>query len=398
MKTDVPPSQAEIPETKTASLDRIRIARSREDVNAIVPAWQRLYESARERNPFANPDVQLAWFDQAPSDIRPFVIQRWRDGQLDWIAPMHLAPVGPAGVFGRCLMPFAAHTHDWLIELAPVLSRIDPTEAVQEVVSVALDHQDEWTWTELTLAPAHGWLSSADDSRFPQMGKCRVMHKDVRTATVMELADTWEATRAGLKRNVRKSLTKAERKAVDTLGVLDFQFASESGDVEGFARRLVAMNLMRADSQTYVDHTTPFRTPANAELLVDTICRTVATKSADVIELRDREGRTVASQFTPYGDDTTFTSHSGFDPAHWDCSPMTLLTAKAVQRAIELGHDQLVLSPGPHVSKSRWSSTLEGYNTFLVVGGGRADRMRFLAYWVASSIRRFVQEGDLRRG
>ena len=97
--------------------------------------------------------------------------------------------------------------------------------------------------------------------------------------------------------------------------MLDFQFASESGDVDGFARRLVAMNLMRADSQTHVDHTTPFRTPANAELLVDTICRTVATKSADVIELRDREGRTVASQFTPYGNDTTFTSHSGFDPA-----------------------------------------------------------------------------------
>src|SRR6185503_5041544 len=143
----------------------------------------------------------------------------------------------------------------------------------------------------------------------------------------------------------------------------------ESTDAEAFARRLVALNVMRADSEAHVDHSTPFRDTRNADLLVDAVCRTVATETADVIELRDGAGRAVASLFSPYGSETTFVSHSGFDPAHWAYSPVTLLVAKSIQRAIELGHRQVVLSPGPHVSKSRWSTTLECHHTFLVVNG-----------------------------
>ncbi|OBI79779.1 GNAT family N-acetyltransferase [Mycobacterium sp. E740] len=380
-----------------AGRERVQIARDRKEIDEIVDAWRELHASSHERNPFANPEIQLSWLDHAGDRIRPFVIQGWRDGRLDWIAPMHIAPVGPAGVLGRCLMPFAAHTDTWLIELAPLLSRIDPAEAAQEVVNVALEHRQHWTWKELTLGPAHGWLSTTDDSRFPSMGASRVLHKDIHVATVMDLAQTWEATHAGLKRNVRKSLTKAERKAAETLGDIDFQVASEGGDVEDFARRLVKLNLMRADSAVHVDHTTPFRSERNVELFVEMVCRTTSSKTADVIELRDSRGRTIGSQLTLYGYNTTFISHSGFDPAHWHCSPMTLLIAQAARRAIELGHDQLALSPGPHVSKSRWSSKLEGYNTFLVVNGGRTERVRFLGYWVASRVQRFIREGRLRR-
>jgi CelD/BcsL family acetyltransferase involved in cellulose biosynthesis len=376
---------------------RIRIARSRSEVDAITDNWRELYAVARDRNPFANPDIQLAWLDHN-LESRLFVVQAWRDNRLDWIAPMHIAPIGPGGVFGRCLMPFAAHDDGWLIELAPMLTRIDPVETAQEVVNAALEHADEWTWTEVTLAPEQGWLATTDDSRFPNLGGCRVLHKEVRVATVWDLADTWEATLAALKRNVRKSLGRAERKAADTFGEVTFALASESSEAAGFARRLVELNLRRADSDGHIDHSTPFGSARNVELLVDTIVRTVASKTGDVIELRDGNGAAVASLYTPYGHDTTFISHSGFDPAHWACSPLTLVTAHAARRAIELGHNRVTLSPGPHVSKSRWSQQLECHHSFLVVNGGRRDRARFLGYWMGRSAERFRAEGRLRRG
>lgn len=381
------------------SAGRIQVIRDRAGVEALIPAWRRLHAAGADRNPFANPDFQVAWLAHQPHDLDLFVVCAiGQDGELDWLAPLHLAGVGPLGIGGRCLMSFSAHGEGWLVEVPPLPTRIEPTAAAQQLVNALLGLRPEWGWAELTLSSEHGWLATTDDSRFPRLGRRRILHKEVRASTYLDLGSDWERTRGALKRNLRNSLATAHRRADREYGGIRFVSASESAErTDAFVRRLVDLNLARAQAPGRAGHWTPFQEPRNVALFVDSATRVVDSKLGDVVELRAGDGRTLASTFTPFGAATTYLSLSGFEPDAWRISPTTLLAAEAARRAIDLGHDRLVFSPGPHVSKSRWSPELDYAQTFLIVGERRRDRLRFLGYWLTRAVTRFVDEGRLIR-
>jgi hypothetical protein len=70
---------------------------------------------------------------------------------------------------------------------------------------------------------------------------------------------------------------------------------------------------------------------------------------------------------------------------------VTHLQAELVRHAIERGDTAVNFSPGPNVSKLRWSEQLWVTHEFAVGGGSHALALRFAGFDMLSSVRLMLQ-------
>ena len=98
-------------------------------------------------------------------------------------------------------------------------------------------------------------------------------------------------------------------------------------------------------------------------------------------------GEHVASQLALHAPGTSYVHSSGFREDTWSLGPTTHLQAELVRHAIERGDAFVNFSPGPNVSKTRWSEELWVTHEFSFGAGPRSLASRFAAFQVLSSVR-----------
>jgi hypothetical protein len=356
-----------------------------------LAAWSALHLAQDgAANPFSSPEWVTAWYRHfVPRGARQLLWITDRD-RLVGVAPMYLQHLHLARLPVARRLTMVGSGRSTPIEIPPLLCATGRGRAVTRAIALhALTH--DVSWAELSLSRDHGWLLATVLSG-PDEPPIFQRHQQLRACVVLPLADTWEQTRSGLRRNVKESLRRARNRLakdgrpsriVHRTGTdLDFRVVE----------RLLALHGERSRYQgSSSAHNDAFADPANASFLRDVLPPLGRAGQASVVEL-ELDGEVVAIQLVLHPPGGIYFHSSGFLPREWQLSPVTTLQAAAIERAVERGDRWVNFSPGPNEAKLRWSDQLLTVDDYAFGFATHAALTRYTAFFLAKDVRQLRQE------
>lgn len=359
-----------------------------------VEGWEKLYEGQpTPSNPFLALPWVLGWYDSWVSDAADrvvLIVRQDRAGSaasdIVAIAPMHhhRPRVGPVPL-ARRLLPVGAGLGPNAYEIPGILCRGDQTVQAEKAIvaaCVALPVH----WSEIALTPEQGWidgqwmLGTGAAIGFGEMAR-------VRACVVMPLQDSWDATRSALKRNVKESIRRsANRLAKDgrPFAVVRRGEDLDTATVERFLHLHQARSAVSRATERH--HPNSYSDDRNRRMVLEVLPQLGRVGHASVFELY-LDGEHVASQLALHSPGTSYVHSSGFREDTWSLGVVTHLQAELIRHAISRGDTMINFSPGPNVSKTRWSDQLWVTHEFAVGAGPRSLTPRFAAFQMLSSLK-----------
>lgn len=365
---------------------------TRVDVDSLtageVAEWSTLFAAQPSpSNPFlAMPWVRAWYHAYVPEEERRHLlwVRDERTGELLGIAPMHLqtTALGPVVLASR-LMPVGAGLTSTPLELPGVLAA---TTHIRDVSRALTSQQTVGHWRELPLADSQGWF----DPDWAGFGTGRkvafVEQQRAYACVVLPLSSTWDATRSGLKRNVKESIRRSTNRLKKSGRPFRVDRLGEGIDAVAINRLLDLHRARSATDRSSQRHHDAFADESSRQLLHAVLPELGALGLASIFEL-SLDSEVIASQLVLHSPGTSYVHSSGFDAAHWSLGPITFLHSQLIQHAIDRGDTWVNFSPGPSVSKLRWSHALHVVNSFAYGSGPRSLSLRFALYQAARAFR-----------
>ncbi|GAA4987726.1 GNAT family N-acetyltransferase [Kineococcus glutinatus] len=343
-------------------------------------------------NPFCAPEWVTAWYRAHvpdPAD-RHLLLVRDAAGTLTGIAPMHLSRSGHPRLGVRRLLLVGAGRRTPL-ELPQVLTAAGAARQVHTDLAAHLLDLAERTgadWSELALDREQAWFEPAwvQASTAPAPF---YEHRAVRACVVLPLDGTWDQLRSGLKRNLKESLRRGRNRLTKSGVRWEIRTLTGADLDDAAVERFFHLHTQRSGfTGTSSTHPDAYADPTARALLADLLPRLAARGRASLVELVV-DGRVGATQLALHAPGCSYVHSSGMDPDYWDYSPVTLLHAEVVRAAVERGDRVVNFSPGPNVSKLRWSERLTVHDDFAFATAGRAAGLRYAAFDSVARLNRF---------
>ena len=378
---------------------------TRVDIDCLTPGevaeWAALF--AAQPSP-SNPFLALPWVRgwyhaYVPQERRHLLFVRHeRSGDLLGIAPMHLQTVafGPV-VLATRLMPVGGGLAGTPLELPGVLAGVDAIRDVSRAITAERCGQH---WSELPLTDSQGWFDPG--WAIPGNGAPVSFVEQQRSyaCVVLRLASTWDDTRSGLKRNVKESVRRSTNRLKKEGRPWRVERLGEQIDSAAINRLLDLHRARSAMEQSSQRHHDAFAAPESRRVLHAVLPELGKLGLASIFEL-SLGCEVIASQLVLHSPGTSYVHSSGFDAAYWSLGPITFLHAQLIQHAIDRGDTWVNFSPGPSVSKLRWSQTMHVVNTFAYGSGPRSLSLHVALYRAASAFRnrpRATSKSQLAQG
>lgn len=339
-------------------------------------------------NPFLSPAWIVGWYRHYTheADRLLFLMRHRVTQQLLGVAPFYYQKVGLARLpIARRLLPVGSGSTDLVLELSGVLADSAYVREVMRALT-AVTLRCGAHWCETTFAPDHGWFepewvfeTGREVSFYEQ--------RRSRACVILQLDDSWEQTRANLKRNVKESIRRSQnrlKKDGRAFRIRHVEF--DALDVAAVDRLLTLHRARAAAPQAGIHHPDAFTSPHARAFLRTLLPELGRSGGASIFELT-LDGQTLASQLVLHSPGCSYVYASGFDPDIWQLGPVTLLHAELIKHAVARGDRFVNFSPGPNVSKLRWSERLWVANDFAYGAGGKSLRLRYGAFLTASVLR-----------
>jgi CelD/BcsL family acetyltransferase involved in cellulose biosynthesis len=349
-------------------------------IAALAPDYEHLYACTGDTLPFALQEWQLAWCTHflKPSRWareRPlFCVLRTRERECVAIVPLVLSRYrfGPLKFTTVSLL---GGDHG-LTEIRNPLIKPGYEQLTVRSVHAHLSTMRNWDcidWKRIAAplaaalsceAQAH-WYETCDDF-------------------VLELPDSWQKFRAGLKRNIRESLRHCYNSLRRDGHKFEFVVARTPAEVRAALPRFMQLHAARAAMVGGTHHPDRFASAVAQEFLCDVCGRLAVRDAVRVFQLRIA-GVVVASRIGFVVGRSVYLYYSGFDPRWARYSVMTTTVAEALKYAIANGLNSANLSPTGEQSKLRWRPRLVEFRSALVHRGGLRSRLKCSAYRLALS-------------
>jgi hypothetical protein len=354
-----------------------------------LQAWDALFEAQPvPSNPFLARPWVLRWYDHfvQPADRVILVVRAAGGGAVVGIVPMHLhrPGIGPVSL-ARRLLPVGAGLGQTPFEIPGLLCAEGSARDVgRAVVSACLEADVDWA--ELAVSPEQCWFD-ADWLNGSSAAVTFGDHARPRACVVLPLAATWDATRSTMKRNIKESIRRsANRLKKDGR---PWEVVRHS---TGMDRSVVERFLLLHDQRSQLQRTTSHRhhnayeEHNHSRLMLDALPELGRTERASMFELY-LDAEHVASQLALHSPGTSYVHSSGFREDVWPLGVATHLQAELVRHAVDRGDSVVNFSPGPNVSKLRWSERLWVTHEFAFGAGPRSLTWRFAGFTMLSSLK-----------
>ncbi len=171
---------------------------------------------------------------------------------------------------------------------------------------------------------------------------------------VLDLPDTWEEFRSGLRRNIRESLRHCYNSLKRDGHRFELQVATDPREVIAGLDRFLTLHRMRANLANAVPHPNRFASQVCRDFLYAVSNRLAERGAVRLFGLKVG-AEIVAMRLGFVVGDSLYLYYSGFDPAWARYGVMTTTVAEAIRYAIGQGLKTVNLSPANDLSKSRWS-------------------------------------------
>lgn len=341
--------------------------------------WLDLFGNGGLGNPHLHPDWLLSWYATfvQPEDVVAVTVTA--GDRLVGLAPLWRMRVrrrrGPV----VCVQLAGAGRGVDLVDLPGVLTAAGMHRKAVAAMGPGLAAVGGH-WTTLTLDPQQGW----SDLLLPSQA-ATVVPRPGRTCPVTPLTDEGNCFAGGLKRNVRESLRRA-RNRLDRSGRPWSVEALSPGDARFGAalEELVRLHSGRAALPGRPAHLDALADPGNAAFLRAAAASPGAAGLLRVFRLV-LDGRTIAALLVLFSAHAAMLSVSGMLAQAWEFSPMALLIQAAAGDAAARGCRELNHSPGPDVSKLRWTDALRTHHEFHLARTDPMSRLLFGGFTQASA-------------
>ena len=364
-----------------------------------LEAWQELAtQQAAPANPFLDPAWVLHWYEAFtdPGDRMLLRVHDVATGGLLGVAPMHRQRlrVGPVGLAAR-LMPVGAGVGPNPFEIPGVLTAPGTArDVMRPLVAATLANGSDWC--ELAMTQEQGWFEPEwlYETELPvTFGD----HQRPRACVILPLESTWDDTRRGLKRNLKESIRRSANRLAKDGRPWQVVHLTDDLDTEAVDRFLGLHQRRSANERSTVRHPDAYSDPRARDLMRTALPELGRKGMASIFELH-LDGEVVAAQLALHMPGVSYVHSSGFDQAEWSLGPVTFLQAELVKYAIARKDTVVNFSPGPNVSKLRWSRKLWVTHEFAYGCGPRSLQLRYATYQTLSSLRanatavRFVRQ------
>lgn len=375
--------------TNTAKGLRITTVAPSALTGADIAEWDELFDrQSAPSNPFLNPTWVLSWYNLFSEHDDRFVImvRHAVTNDLLGVAPMHRQTlrVGPIRIAHRLVMvgigvgpnPF---------ELPGFLAHPDHSRDVaRAIVNETLDSAADWC--ELAIDPNQGWFEPEwtygrdEPATFSQ-------YQRPRACVVLPLKPTWDELRTTFKRNIKESVRRSQNRLANSGRRFSLnRQTGESVTVEMVGHFLDLHRMRSHNDRASVHHPDAFADARHRDLLLSVVPKLAVEGRASIIEL-EIEGVVLASQLVLMSPSSSYIHSSGFHPDIWAFGPVTYLHAEVIKAAIDRGDSVVNFSPGPNVSKLRWSEQLWVTNEFAYGSGPKLVGYKFGAHQAMSAVR-----------
>jgi CelD/BcsL family acetyltransferase involved in cellulose biosynthesis len=362
------------------------VLRHRDELEPMAEDWLDLYRASGTPNPFAHPAWVRTWYEHyvGPDDL--YLVSVRLGEQLVAVAPFYRRRLGLGRGVGLRLAGMGAS--EAITEIPEILvAREPPRKVTRAIVSFLLNERlGDWDWAEITLGPRLGWFESDwIGSELEQRG-ARFSHLATLAFVVMELPESWETFRSGMKRNVKEAVRRSTNRLARLDGGSEYAVPEDNAELEQALDTLVSLHRARSEVTDKEIHGDYLRDARDETFLRSAAGAMFAAGAATIPQIRIN-GDHAASRLVLLGNDAIFFSLSGLERAYWDYGLGTAITVRAVQDAIERGDRLANLSLNPDEGKLRWSEKIELHNEFLLVSPHRGARTAALLYLVQRAAR-----------
>lgn len=317
---------------------RVQVVRSREALQALVPAWWELWRRSPAATPFLAPAWLVPWWIHFhPGDL--FTLAAYRDGGLVGLAPFYREE----GALGRRLLPVGISMSDY----HDVLLDPDGMEEVgHAMVRRAVEERDFWDSWELEELPASAVALSlpvpqACEEGLALQSACPVLAIPEGTPGLTGLLPKTKRRKVNMARN------RAARRGPVTIGEAD------AGSVAADLEHLFRLHRLRWESR---GESGILRSGPVLGFLRESAPR---LQEAGLLRLYTlRFGDEVTAVYCGFVHRKRAYAYAiGFDPAYEFESPGVALVAHAIERAMAEGALEFHFLRGREPYKYEWGAS-----------------------------------------
>lgn len=347
---------------------------------ALGPEWQALEARCAIELPFLTWEWSTSWWRHMHEDgpgirdtLRVSVVRN-DSGELVGIAPLMRTERPSAGpVRVRYLQFIGADPN--ITELRSMICLPGLEQECRRAISTDLAASaSDWDWIV--------WESSQRVANDVSNERDHHSSEQDKPEYVLALPPTWPEFKKGLGRNIKQSL----RKCYNTLERDGLTFSldvlEQPEDVERGLSQFFGLHAARADLSCAVRHANVFREQQSRAFLLEVCVRLAQRRIVRLFQLRV-DGRLVATRIGFVMNKALYLYYSGWDPAYAQYSVMTTLVSEALQYSIAQGVQQVHLSTGADVSKTRWGAREIRFTSFPELSPHWRAAPKYFAYQTA---------------
>lgn len=324
-------------------------ATTRAQLLALKPDYEMLLSRCHNQLPFALHEWHVAWCDsflRTTGRIRTqqmiFVVRN-RERQCVAIIPMilTLGAIGPLKI--RTLSLIGADPAMTEIRTSLILPGFEAQVAWVALREVATMGNLDWIY----------WGGICGKFSAALAVGAELSWREPLVDYVLDLPRSWEALRAGLKRNIRESIRHSYN-SLKREGIgFEFRVVTAPHDMEPALKMFFKLHAMRAAQRSTVSHPDHFAGSVQRNFLRN-VCAQLSARNMVRVFQMVIAGEVVATRIGFVIEESLYLYYSGFDPQWSSYGVMTTTLTEALKSAIGERLTTVNFSPGKDLSKTRW--------------------------------------------
>jgi CelD/BcsL family acetyltransferase involved in cellulose biosynthesis len=333
---------------------------------ALEASWRELAGSSAASSAFQSWDFAAEWLERfvigkvggATGRFRVLVACDIQDGVIG-IVPLFEEHSLGVSKLGTTLQPFGrSHSMETLTDEPVAIYRPGHEKAATRMLMDRLAQDSRADGWDIAVVPGPRRADNAARASFALSRRLRSLEvtRQRELPLTLRLPPSWRAFLSPLSKSMRDNVAYYPRRLTREVGPWHIETARTPADVALATEELIRLHRQRSESKLGRPHRNHLPGDTEAGFLHGWFQRLARRGQVSVVSLKVAGDTTAVQAFVEAGRCLSV-YYSGYDERWRQYSPLMIITAEVIRRAIAQGFERLEFPPGDGAWKSRWGAT-----------------------------------------